>query len=211
MIGAKIRTLRLERKLTIEQLARAAGLTMGFISQVERGLANLSLVSLRQICRALDVPLFQMFLDGQEPDEYITRGDRRARIRFPDHKVQYELLSPSLNSNFQVMEVVLGPGEATSDEPMSHRGEEVAVVLAGEVEVTYGTARHTLGRGDAIQIVSTIPHKYANTKRAVSRVLMAILNTYPHRPMEKGTSGRDRRTARRDSASVSIRARRVPA
>ena len=181
MIGSKVRALRVERGMTIEQLARTSGLTMSFISQVERGLANLSLVSLRQISRALDVPMFQLFMDGQEADDYVTRRDRRAKIQFPDRKVQYELLSPSLNSNLQVMEVALGPGESTSEAPMAHRGEEVTVVLTGEVEAVYGATQHHLQRGDAIHIISTIPHKYTNKKRTEARLLMAILSMFPRR------------------------------
>ncbi len=180
MIGGKVRALRQQRGMTIEQLARAAGLTMSFISQVERGLVNLSLDSLRQISRALDVPMFQMFLDGQVTDDYIVRRDRRAQINFPERKVRYELLSPSLNSNLQVMEVGLGSGESTSEAPMAHRGEEVTVVLTGEVEVTYGANQHVLHKGDAIHIVSTIPHRYTNRRRSGARLLMAILSTFPH-------------------------------
>jgi transcriptional regulator with XRE-family HTH domain len=182
MIGGKVRSLRVERGLTIEQLAQASGLTTSFISQVERSVANLSLTSLRQICRALDVPMFQVFLNGQDADEYITRKGFRTKIRFPEHRVQYELLSPSPNSPLQVMEVVLGPGEVTAESPMAHRGEEITVVLSGEVRIVYGMTEQVLRAGDAIHIVSTIPHSYANRKRGNARLLMAILSAFPGPP-----------------------------
>ena len=79
-VGARVRSLRRERGLTIEQLAAATGLTKGFISQLERDRTAPSLSSIARICDALGVRLSHIF--EREPAPVITAIESKPRQRF---------------------------------------------------------------------------------------------------------------------------------
>src|SRR4051812_45570056 len=103
-VGARVRTLRRERGLTIEQLAAATGLTKGFISQLERDRTAPSLSSIARICDALGVSLSRIF--ERDPAPALIRRDERARI---DGTLASEnhLLSSRDEPRFQAIESVL--------------------------------------------------------------------------------------------------------
>ena len=144
--------------MSLRSLAGMVSLTPSFLSQVERGLAEPSITSLRKVAEALDVPIFYFLLDTQEFSPVVRRGDRRV-LNFPQSHLTYELLSPDLNRNLEVFMARLEPGATTCEEPLSHRGEECTVVLEGEMEIRVGTEVYRLNEGDSIYYFGTIPHK----------------------------------------------------
>jgi transcriptional regulator with XRE-family HTH domain len=177
-LGQAIRTLRLERKLTLQAVASAANLSQSLISQVERGLASPSISALRRIAGALDVPIAALFLgDGEPSDDESDRWGRRLVVRrherkglhVPRSKVVYELLTPDLSRKIEFIWIEYEPGSVTHPEPMSHPGEENAVCLEGSVVVIVDGQEFVLNEGDSISFDSGRAHQVENrsTERAV--------------------------------------------
>lgn len=160
-MGQRIRAKRKERGLSLKSLAKAIGKTPSFLSQVERDLAEPSITSLRDIARALEVPIFYFMLDSQNPNP-VVRKDQRKRISFPGYQLTFELLCPSLNREMEIIQGRLEPGGMTCEEPQSHSGEEATLVLAGKMEIQVGSEVYVLNEGDCIYYYASFPHKITN-------------------------------------------------
>jgi transcriptional regulator with XRE-family HTH domain len=177
-LGGVIRTLRLERHLTLTSVAQAAGVSASLISQVERGLATPSISALRRIAGALNVPIAALFLGDHEASDgesdrsgrrLIVRRRERKSLHVPRSKVVYELLTPDLNRKVEFLWIEYEPGSITHPEPMSHPGEENAVCLEGSVVVTIDGQEFEISEGDSISFESGRPHQVENrtSQRAV--------------------------------------------
>lgn len=162
MLGQKIRDKRMELGLSIKDLSTSTGLTSGFISQVERDQTEPSITSLRKIAKALDVAVFYFFLE-EENNTMIVRKEKRQKIRFPDSKLSYELLTPDLNRRMEMFYATLKPGAETCEEPLSHPGEEVILVLQGEMLIQIDEESYELSEGDSIYYFASEPHRIVNT------------------------------------------------
>ncbi|MDX6397715.1 MAG: hypothetical protein QOJ43_1123 [Gaiellaceae bacterium] len=159
-VGARVRSLRRERGLTIEQLAAATGLTKGFISQLERDRTAPSLSSIARICDALGIPLSHIF--ESEPGPALVRRSERARAGGTAASENH-LLSSRDEGRFQAIESEIAPGAGAGDELSSLPGEmEFVYVLAGTIELRVGDERHLLGEGDALTYPLSKPHTWRN-------------------------------------------------
>lgn len=158
MLGEKIRIKRIEKQMTLKDLAERTGVTQGFLSQVERGLTDPSITSLRRIAHALNVPIFYFLMDEAKANPVVRKNERQV-LRFPDSHLTFELLSPDLNRSLEMMMSRLEPGAVTCDEPLVHPGEENIVVLKGKMKIQVGEDFYILAEGDSIYYFSSIPHK----------------------------------------------------
>lgn len=161
MLGLMIKRQRLEKNLTLTELAARTGVSASFISQIERGVSEPSLSTLGKIASALGVSMFQ-FLPSERDDNPVVRRDERKRIAIPKSNVIYELLSSGSNKNMEMIQGRLLPGEVSSEEPLTHPCEECTLVLRGRLEVVLGERRYVLEEGDCIHFDSTIPHVLRN-------------------------------------------------
>lgn len=161
MLGDKIREKRQEQKLTIRQLAEGAGLTPGFLSQVERSLTEPSITSLRKISQILGVPIFYFLMEPQ-PAGMIVRKNERKVVRVGGSGVVFELLSPDFDRSIEMIIGRVEAGAVTCDEPLSHYGEENLLVLQGKMKILVGEEQFMLEEGDSILYRSSLPHKIWN-------------------------------------------------
>ena len=158
MLGEKIRAKRMEKQLTLKDLAQSTGVTQGFLSQVERNLTDPSITSLRRIAHALDVPIFYFLMDEAKSSPVVRKNERQV-LKFPDSHLTFELLSPDLNRSLEMMMARLEPGAVTCEEPLTHPGEENILVIQGQMKIQIGEDIHILAEGDSIYYFSSIPHK----------------------------------------------------
>lgn len=79
-IGAKVKILRIGKEMTIKQLSEACGLSVGFLSQFERGISSIAIDSLETIANVLGVPLSELFVETEdkvpteEPEDPVMHG-----------------------------------------------------------------------------------------------------------------------------------------
>lgn len=173
MIGDRIRELRQERGFSVRQLAQRAGVSIGLISQVERGINDPSLQTLRAISKAFDVPLFDLFQATAASDVAIVRADRRATVGAPHGAVSYQRISGS-SGRLEVLEGILAAHAESSVEPWAHPSEECAAVLEGALVVEVNGTTYELAVGDSCHFDSRLPHRYLNHSDAPARFIVAI-------------------------------------
>lgn len=173
MTVTRIREYRNLRGLTVRQLADQAGLSTGLISQVERGVTDPSLETMRRIAEVLDIPLFSLFQDSDDQTVAVIRRDDRYRISTPHHTITYTRASPG-GAKLEVLEGTLEPGAVSSDTPRSHPSEECVVVLAGRLNVEVGEQTHVLKTGDSCHFDSNIPHRFRNDGRNPVRFMISV-------------------------------------
>ncbi len=172
-LGARIRAARKDQRLTLEELGQLAGISRSFVSQVENEVAAPSIETLRKIAKALGTQVFAL-VDSDREDHEVVRKQDRKRIRAPRSPVEYELLSPDLQRNMEVIQMELEPGQASTPEPMSHRGEECATLIYGTVRVQVGDEFFDLEEGDTIYFDCGLPHRVENLGTSTARIISAI-------------------------------------
>jgi len=173
-LGATVRAHREQRGLTIASLARTIGVSAAAVSQIESGTVQPSLTTLRKLAAALAIPVFRFFLPDESEAVKVVRRSERKTIQMPKSGVRYQLLTPSLRGQLEVMELTLGPGEVSAAELMSHTGEECFVVLSGEAALELDDATVLLRPGDSATLQGSIPHRMRNVGSADVVAISAI-------------------------------------
>ncbi|CCH48419.1 helix-turn-helix domain-containing protein [Pseudodesulfovibrio piezophilus] len=172
MLGRKIKAKRIELGISQKKLAEMTDLTPGFLSQIERDLAEPSVTSLRKISRALNVPVFY-FLMEDDDQKAVVKKDQRRKLNFHNSHMTYELLCPDLNRQMEMFMGELEPGAMTCEEPLPHPGEEVTYVLKGKMWIRIGEDEYSLEEGDTIYYQGSIPHQIKN----VGSEMMVFIST----------------------------------
>jgi len=152
-LGQDLRRLRKLKCMTLAELATATGRSVGFLSQVERGLSEISVTDLQRVTRALDVPLSWFFINDPGPPEergHVVRAGARRRIDNAEGGLVEELLSPDLGGSFEVFRSVFEPG-AEMREAQLRPTEDAGYVLRGELELWIGDRRFHLRVGDSFR------------------------------------------------------------
>lgn len=181
LIGEKLRSWRTENGLTLAVLAEACALSIGYISQVERGLANPSLETLKRLTDAMGHRVGELFDDGPAGDGaadggryWITRRDARKKIQYPGSGIINELLSPDLRHMLEVIWVQAPVGATSGGHPHSHAGEECGFVVAGSMMFWVDGEEQVLEEGDSIYLDSTVPHRWKAVGSTELRALWLI-------------------------------------
>ncbi|MFJ7978459.1 helix-turn-helix domain-containing protein [Peribacillus sp. NPDC096379] len=174
-LGKVIAKFRIKRNYNIKQLAEKTNVTSSMISQIERGLTNPSLNTLRVIADALEVPLLSFFTKSEKSKDLITRADARKKIVFPPpQNLEYMLLSPDLSGSIEMVLMKIPPVSQSAENPMIHIGEEVAYVLEGSIVLHIGDDIETLNTGDSVKIPPCVQHKWENITDKEATIIFAV-------------------------------------
>lgn len=171
-IGNRVKELRKEADLTLKQLAKATELSAPLISKIENGLAMPSIPTLRLIAEALKVNTGYFFRDEEERGYVISRHGSRNTI---DSERGYlvELIANGMDNPFMEPAIVTASGKDQEDavELAVHDGQEFMLVLEGRIEVTLGTKKYIMTKGDAGYWNGRIPHKGISLSKKAARTL----------------------------------------
>lgn len=174
-LGRRIRSLRLERGLSLRAVAAIAQVSPSLLSQIERGDASPSLVSLVAIADALVVRPGQLLDDPAEENGenslVIRRGERRV---IDDEQCRREYLMHLDDPYLEVAELVVAPGGSTRPRLASHSGRDYGIVISGQVTVELEGSREILRQGDYIAFEAVQPHRVVNETKRPARVLWII-------------------------------------
>src|SRR4051794_38575967 len=136
-VGDAIRELRIAKGKTLADLARASGLSVGHLSQIERRISSPSVKALHSISRALEVTISWFFrpADAESAVErdYVVRSRHRRALSF-EGGITDTLLSPNLSRSIELILCELPPGAESGKDTYTHRGEESGLVLEGSLE-----------------------------------------------------------------------------
>jgi transcriptional regulator with XRE-family HTH domain len=164
-LGQRLRSTRQRRNWTLQELAARSGLSVGMLSQVERGLSSPSIRSLQRLADSFGVPVGWFFGaagPAQPGPGWIQRQPQRRVLDLPGKGITKELLSPEGNGQLQLMRITIAPGGSSGEVPYRHAGEDAGTVLEGVLMLEVDGVQGQLEAGDSFRFLSTLPHRFAN-------------------------------------------------
>lgn len=169
-IGKLIKMLRLKKEMTLKDVAEKTGLSIGFLSQVERGKSSITLQSISKISDALEVSRSYFFKDEVEPTK-IKQNHHQKNFKFHNSNFVYQTLSGDLeHPTFEPMLVVLLPTNSHVS-ASTHSGQEFVYVLEGTLTVIIEDEETDLEAGSSFHIDSATPHTWYNNTSEPVRLL----------------------------------------
>ena len=179
-IGEQIRELRTIKRLTLQHLAEMVGVSVGYMSQIERNRSKLPIGTLRKICDVLGVHMSWFFPSAPAgpPEEraVIVRAKNRRSMSFTGLGINEELLSPNLAGPLELLMSTIEPGADSGE--YTHEGSEAGVVICGCMELWVNGQYFKLEEGDSFSFKSTEPHRCRNPGQVPAKVVWVI--TPPH-------------------------------
>lgn len=157
-IGIRLRQRRKVRGLLLKDVAKRAEVSIGLLSQIERGLTMPSVRSLNAICRALDMPVAWLFENPShlEGDGVVVQRHARRVLDLGAKGMIKELMTPDSCTGIQMMRLVIQPGGSTGEKPYNHpQGAKCGTVLAGTLGLEVDGKSYSIGVGDSFAFEAT--------------------------------------------------------
>lgn len=174
-IGYKIKKIRKEKNMSISELAQKSDVSQGLISQIERNNVTPTIVSLWKIAKSLDVSVGYFFDEQVKPTlSPIVNKNERKRILASNNNAIYELLSHDLNRKIEFLYITIKVGDSSTEDFVTHEGEECGIVIKGKLLVKMEDAEYLLTEGDSIYFDSTTPHRYINVGDSICESVWAM-------------------------------------
>ncbi len=172
-IGAHLRQLRIRRGLSLAQVAKTAGISVGFLSSLERSHMSASVGTLRKLARFYKTNILEFF----------DTADSNSRVVSPDHRkvleagpgVRMELLAWG-NTVMEPHLFRIAP-QAGSGDSYTHEGEEFLYLLRGKLHISVNEQEYRLKTGDSFYFESATPHRWRNPGQTETWVIW--VNTPP--------------------------------
>ena len=187
-LGERLRLRRKELKLSMKEVAVSSGLSIGFISQVERGLTSPSLTSLTAIANFLRSDVTN-FLSQPKSKSSITRNEERDVYTINKNGLQYERLSDSFPGH-TLNSVIIHEMPGHRSESISHEGEEFFFILEGAITIYIDGVVNILEAGDSLHFDSSRSHSAWNHTNKVTTVLhVCTMNVFGDQDTVKDIPG----------------------
>jgi len=172
-IGPRLRQLRKKFGLRLAQVAGEAGISVGFLSAVERSQMSASVATLRKLARFYSTNILELF-DPSESNTPLVRPPQR-KVLETGPGVRMELLA--WGGTMMEPHLFRIAPEAGSGEAYTHEGEEFLFLLRGALNISLDGHEYHLKRGDSFYFESATPHHWKNPGRSETWVLW--INTPP--------------------------------
>ncbi len=173
-LSQRLKQLRLDRGLSLEDVAKSAGQTRSWLSKVENFRITPSLPALARVSDVLGTTISKL-LEGldEKPEIFVTRAAERRRVERDAQNsniVYHQLITGRLSRlmNPFLLDVPAGGGRSV---PRPHEGEEFLIVLKGNVVLDYDGEDHALSEGDSAYFDAETPHRLHNPGSEAAQVL----------------------------------------
>ncbi|MFV0475342.1 MAG: cupin domain-containing protein [Pikeienuella sp.] len=175
MIGARLRQTRKDMALSLADLSERSGVSIGTLSQLERGIGRPSLRTIERIGNALGVPLYWLFdvqpREGDGADDIVVRAGQGAPLTVLVEGMKKTLVTPRSFGAMQLMLVEMEPGASSSAGYFQHEGIDVGYILSGSLHLEVDGKIHILAAGDCFAFDSGLPHRFENRGGGRAEVL----------------------------------------
>ena len=173
-IGTKLRSLRAARGLTLKDAAASIGISVGFLSSLERARVDASIATLQKLARAYDTNFLSFFDDSETPSKLVRPAERKVIETQPGTFIELLALGQTMMES-QLWRIAPG---ASSGGSYHHEGEEFIYVLQGRFRIWLDeTEEYTLAPGDSLYFSSAQDHRWLNPGRTETKLLW--INTPP--------------------------------
>ena len=176
-IGPKVKKLRQEQRLSLQQLAIKAEVSAAAIHKIERNDMVPTITTLLKIATALDRAVTYFVEDEGHPDPvaFTPAGDRPA-VFTPHEGLTLEGVSgPYSPFRSAAAVATVSPGANSGSRPLVHAGEELVFTLEGRLVFEIAGVRHEVEAGDALHFMGDQPHHWANEEKKPARALWVAL------------------------------------
>jgi transcriptional regulator with XRE-family HTH domain len=174
-IAEKLKALRLENRLTLKQLGKKAGCTDAYLSQLERGHANPSIMTLKKIATALGARVVDFFLEQeQDQKEVVFREPDRVNINFNRGDANIQMLVRNVqNKRMQPFFTTIEPGGGSGGS-YSHAGEEFGIVLQGILAIQIEDQTYKVKKNESFYFSSFDLHSWWNPGKRTTTVIWVV-------------------------------------
>ncbi len=174
-IAEKLKALRQANRMTLKQLAQKAGCTDAYLSQLERGRANPSIMTLKKIASALKVKVVDFFLENETGEnEVVLKEKERVDINFKRGDAKIQMLVRNIrDKRMQPFYTTIEP-KGGSKGPYSHIGEEFGIVLQGQLEINLKGKSYRLKKNESFYFSSQEPHSWFNPGKTKTVVIWVV-------------------------------------
>ena len=171
-VGKKIKKVRTQKKMTLNQVANATGCSIDYLKQVESGKEMPPVGILLQISRALQIDSGLLLKEQEE-----TRKARAKAYAERTDNYAYDTLTPGAeNKHLKAFRIHIDAEKEHKGVSYQHEGEEFAYVLRGRVEITVGDHVNKLGPADSLHFNSGIRHHMRNVGKEDAELLVVLYN-----------------------------------
>lgn len=168
-LGPRIRKRRKGLSMTLQELGLASGVSVGYLSQVERDNAAPTLGTLAQIAAALDVTV-DYFISTPRAADSLTRAEERSRFSVAGSSIIYEQLGAEF-AGHELTSFILHVPPGYGSETVSHEGEEIIYILEGTIRQMVDGQEFILNAGDSLHYLGDRPHSWSNQTEQTARIL----------------------------------------
>ncbi len=179
-LGPRIRKRRQMMSMTLQDLSNACGVSVSYLSQVERDNAVPTLGTLAEVAAALCVSI-DYFVATPRQSDSVTRASQRSRFSVAGNSVIYEQVGAGFPGH-ELTSFVLNLPPHYSSETVQHCGEEIVFVLEGEIQQVVDGQSFLLRAGDSIHYLGQQPHSYSNSTDRPARLLWTGKMLHPVTP-----------------------------
>ncbi len=173
-VGARLRTLRLERNLSIRALARKSGLSANALSMIERDKTSPSVSTLYKLAEGMRVPITSFFGEATDSEMVVfVKADERTRVPF--QRGTWEGLGgEDFVGRVEPFLLTLESGASSGVHAMVHTGHEFVICLRGELEYQIEDAYYNLEAGDSLMFSAHLRHRWRNVGGNVTNALFLL-------------------------------------
>jgi len=173
-VGQRLRKLRGERGLSLRALAEKSGLNANTLSLIENDRTSPSVSTLRQLARALEVPITAFFETDMAHNKIVyQKSGQRPRAAFA-HGTLEDLGVGLIGRDVEPFLVMLEPDAGSGETPIVHTGLEFVYCLEGQIAYTVEEQVFVLEPGDSLLFEAHLPHRWWNTESTPSRSLLIL-------------------------------------
>ncbi|MEW6374355.1 MAG: cupin domain-containing protein [Thermodesulfobacteriota bacterium] len=174
-IAEKLKAFRLANRMTLKDLASKAGCTDAYLSQLERGHANPSIMILKKIASALQMKVVDFFLEPQTGEnDVVLKEAERVNINFKRGEAKIQMLVRNIqNKRMQPFYTTIKPGGGSKGS-YSHIGEEFGIVLQGELEINLNRKAYRIKKNESFYYSSQVPHSWSNPGKKKTVVIWVV-------------------------------------
>lgn len=180
-VGQKIKALRAERKLTLDGLAKASGVSKSMLSQIERGLTNPTLATIWSLTQSLGIDISSLLGEAgngadKAPALEIVKSYQTPEIQSADGKCTLRILGPiDLVSHTEWYDMRLEAGGKLNSDGHGSGTVEHLTVLEGSLWVKNGGTKRQIEVGDTARYEADVPHVIENKGDGPARALMMVI------------------------------------
>lgn len=161
-VSQNIKTIREQKKLTLDAAASVTGVSRSMLAQIEKGDANPTITVLWKIANGYKVSFTSLIEQAPEAATVLSAGFVSPIMEDGGRYMNYPAFGFDEQRGFETYRIVIAPCGFLQAEPHLANTEEYITVFSGNVEIVAAEQNFVLNKGDSIRFLADIPHSYRN-------------------------------------------------